>query len=194
MSLPESTLNSYQSNIQKYVDGTPSVVDGDMQIWLDEFVALLSGSHIFEFGSATGRDASYLQAAGLNVFTSDAVEGFVDILREQGFPAFHFNALTDEIPGDSWNGVLANAVLLHFTADETRKVIQKVYSALNDNGVFAFSVKKGAGEVWSNEKLDAPRYFNYWDEADLVYVTLLAGFKELSIKVTENWIFVTAVK
>lgn len=90
--------------------------------------------------------------------------------------------------------MLANAVLLHFTADETRKVIQKVYSALNDNGVFAFSVKKGTGEVWSNEKLDAPRYFNYWDEADLVYVTLLAGFKELSIKVTENWIFVTAVK
>ena len=94
---------------------------------------------------------------------------------------------------------MANAVLLHFTRDEASQVIKKVFDALNTNGKFAFTLKQGEGEGWSEEKLGAPRFFCYWTEPQIREVLESAGFCGVEIsgdKETANatWLRIVAKK
>lgn len=194
-----TTLQSYEGHIQEYIDGTPQTVDGVVQEWLDAAVAgLPKNAKILEFGSAFGRDASYLQSLGYSVECTDATEGFVDLLQQKGFSARKLNAITDDING-SYALVLANAVLLHFTRDETADVLQKVLRALNPGGKFAFTLKQGEGEKWTENKLNAPRYFCYWTQEHISQLLTESGYSDVKVegdRETKNftWLHIIASK
>lgn len=137
---------------------------------------------MFEVGSGTGRDAFWLRENGWNVQCSDASATFVALLRDTGIPAQQFNLLEDPFPEGSCSAVLANAVLLHFTRDEFRRAVRKVWEALPDGGVFAFTVKEGEGEGWSTAKMGEPRFFTYWGERDLGEAVRDAGFAHVDVE------------
>jgi SAM-dependent methyltransferase len=193
------TVESYNAHIQEYIDGTPHEVSGVVKDWLDGSLAdVPKDARILEFGSAFGRDAEYLAGLGYTVECTDATPAFVDLLQQKGFDAKVLNAITDELP-QGLDFVLANAVLLHFTRDEASQVIGKVYSALNANGKFAFTLKQGEGEGWSEEKLGAPRFFCYWSEPQIRGVLESAGFGDVEISgdnATANatWLQIVAKK
>lgn len=152
------TVESYSAHIQEYIDGTPHEVLGVVKDWLDGSLAgVPEDARILEFGSAFGRDAKYLAGLGYTVECTDATPAFVDLLQQKGFDAKVLNAITDELP-QGLDFVLANAVLLHFNRDEAALVIKKVFDSLNTNGKFAFTLKQGEGEGWSEKKLGAPRF------------------------------------
>ena len=175
------TIESYNGHIQEYLDGTPQEVSGVVKEWIDRtFADVPNDAHILEFGSAFGRDAAYLQDQGYQVACTDATPAFVDLLQEKGFDANVLNAITDELPQDI-DVVLANAVLLHFTRDEATEVIGKVHDVLNPGGVFAFTLKQGDGEEWSEDKLGAPRFFTYWTDEQIYAVLADAGFGDISV-------------
>lgn len=170
------TLLAYEEHADKYVAGTRQVVDGTVKEWLDMTIAgVKKDATIFELGSGFGRDAKYLEGLGYTVQCSDAPDSFVELLRKNGLRATKFNALADDFP-DTFDIILANAVLLHFTRDETKKVLQKVYGALGHGGVFAFTVKEGEGEEWSDAKLGALRYFCYWNDGEITELLKTTGF------------------
>lgn len=193
------TIQSYEAHIQEYINGTPQDVSGVVKEWLDEAIARLpKDAHILEFGSAFGRDASYLQNLGYKVECTDATQAFVDLLKQKGFNAHQLNAITDDL-GSQYDFVLANAVLLHFTRDETKQVLQKVFAALNSGGTFAFTLKQGEGEKWSEDKLGAPRYFCFWTDEQIRQLVEETGFTDVKVtgdKVTTNatWLQVIARK
>ncbi len=196
------TLQTYQDKIEEYVKNTPHQVDLDpgLQEWLDISIKDLSvSSQIFEIGSGFGRDAKYIQEQGLNVQTSDAVEGFVNILRNDGFKAAVFNPLEQEFPS-SYDLILATAVLLHFNKEEIHLVISKAFEALNEDGRLAFTVKKGEGEKWVTKKLSAPRYYRYWQSEPLIKILGEIGFTKVYVHENEQgynedlWLRVVATK
>lgn len=128
-------------------------------MWLDEAVAgLPSNARILELGSGFGRDAEYLAGLNYSVECTDAAQAFVDLLNKRGLNARKLNVIADGLDG-SYNLVLANAVLLHFTREQTKEVLRKVLASLKPGGTFAFTLKQGDGEKWTEEKLGAPRYF-----------------------------------
>lgn len=175
------TLETYENRIEEYVKGTPHEVSGDIKTWIDHALeGLGSEAHILELGSGFGRDARYIQNLGYQVECTDATVGFVELLQEQGLDARELNALTGEIPG-SKDLVLANAVLLHFTREETAGVLDKVYQSLNNGGRFAFSLKQGEGDGWSEEKMNAPRYFCYWQKDEIEQLIRAAGYANIEI-------------
>ena len=175
------TIESYNGHIQEYLDGTPQEVSGVVKEWIDRtFADVPKDAHILEFGSAFGRDAAYLQDQGYHVHCTDATSAFVDLLQEKGFDASVLNAITDELPQDI-DVVLANAVLLHFTRDEAIAVIGKVHNALSPGGTFAFTLKQGEGEEWSEEKLGAPRFFTYWTDEQIRAALTSTGFDDISV-------------
>lgn len=177
----ETTLQSYNQHIQEYIDGTPQEVGGGVKAWIDTSLKGLSNdAKILEIGSAFGRDASYIEGLGFTVNRTDATLGFVDYLRNQGYDANSLNAITDDIVGD-YNMVFADAVLLHFTRAETGLVVRKVFESLIPNGRFAFSLKQGEGEEWSDAKLGAPRFFCYWDEQSITKLLSDVGFMSIDI-------------
>lgn len=191
----DETLLSYENNVDKYIARSLAVVEGNLLKWFQDILNVVpAGSHVFEVGSGGGRDAKFLQDHGLNVLCSDAVPGFVSFLQAQGFPTVTFNVLVDDFPGNQWDMVLADAVLVHFTVEQVDQVLMKTLRALKTGGVFAFSVKQGEGSEWSTEKIDAPRFFQYWKSSDIVYHTLKAGFSAVDVRVSENWSHIIAVK
>jgi SAM-dependent methyltransferase len=192
------TLNAYAARVQAYVDGTAPEVGGEVKLWIDRLLSGLAPSaRMFELGSAFGRDADYIRGRGFVLQCSDAVPGFVALLRARGLEARLFNALTDPLDGP-YELIFANAVLLHFTAQELDCVLVKLRAALAPGGVLAFSLKQGEGEEWSSAKLDAPRFFRYWRAQDLPARLAAAGFARWEIveartsRAHADWLFVTA--
>ena len=185
----EQTIQSYEEHIKEYIDGTPQAVEGVVKEWLDEAImGLPKNAHILELGSAFGRDAAYLHDLGYNVECTDATQAFVDLLNKKGFKARRLNAITDDL-GGPYDFVLANAVLLHFTREETKQVLQKVFEALRPGGTFAFTLKQGEGEKWSEDKLGAPRYFCFWTKEQIRQLIEAAGFTNVRVsgdKTTAN--------
>lgn len=175
------TLRSYEAHVQDYIDGTSQTVAGASKDWLDAALAgLPAEARILELGSAFGRDAAYIASRGFALDCTDAVEGFVARLRQQGFAARRFNALTDELD-DLYDLIVANAVMLHFNGGEFIFVLRKLRRALKRGGRFAFTLKQGDGEAWSTEKIGAPRFFRYWRKAELEPLLRDAGFTRWEI-------------
>jgi predicted house-cleaning noncanonical NTP pyrophosphatase (MazG superfamily) len=188
------TLQAYERNVQAYVAGTPQDVTGVMQVWIDQTLSLVSKSGlIFEIGSGFGRDAKYMQSAGYQVEVSDATQGFVDLLREQGWPVGQFNVLKDQFT-KKYDLIFANAVLLHFTPAELVEVLVKISQSLNPKGVLAFSLKLGDGTGWSEHKLNAPRFFCYWQPESITKLLGECGFEVefLNSDVEQKWLYIIA--
>jgi SAM-dependent methyltransferase len=195
----QKTLQSYEAHVNEYIKGTPQGVDGVVKEWLDQAtVGLTAESRILEIGSAFGRDAAYLQAKGLAVECTDATKAFVELLDQKGFAARELNVISDDL-GGPYDLILANAVFLHFTREETAHVIGKAFAALKPGGRLAFTVKQGEGEEWTDKKLGAPRFFCYWSEAQLRPLLDEAGYSDCKLvgdaqTTSFTWVQVIATK
>lgn len=177
----DKTLQSYQDHIQEYVGVNKTAPEGEYKAWIDRSLEQVpKEGRILELGSAYGRDAIYIQSLGYHIETTDAVQGFIDLLHEKGFEARKLNALTDDF-GSNYNMVFANAVFLHFTPGQFQKVLLKVKMSLKPDGILAFSVKKGTGAGWSTKYLDAPRYFQFWEMPELREAVQAAGFTVMEL-------------
>lgn len=151
-----------------------------MKKFIDAAFADVSyGSTVLEVGAGFGRDARYLQGKGFAVIPTDGAQSFVKELQQRGFPAYELNILEDSFP--KVDVIFANAVFLHLSIEELRRVLLKARQALNLAGKLIFTVKKGEGEELSEEKIDAPRYFAYWSVENITAELLRAGFTAGSI-------------
>jgi SAM-dependent methyltransferase len=192
------TLRSYEARVAAYTNGTSHTVIGPAKDWIDANLSELgTDAKILEIGSAHGRDAAYFKEKGFSLECTDAVFGFVTQLRASGFQARVFNVLTDEL-AEKYDMIFANAVLLHFDRIEFNLVLKKLCSALEPGGRLAFSLKQGRGEGWSNEKIEAPRYFRYWERETLEPLLANTGFARWKLREAHtgrthaDWLFVTA--
>lgn len=194
----ERTIATYDRHVPEYVARTSDIVSGAFQAWIDSALHdLPCDAAILELGSGHGRDALYIGTRGYAVSCTDATPAFVDHLRGLGLDAGHFNALTDSLAEDH-DLIFANAVLLHFARDDFSAVLGRMAKALRPGGRFAFSLKQGDGETWSEAKLNAPRYFCYWQPDALPALLSKAGFSQWTIDAIamerehSDWIFVIA--
>jgi SAM-dependent methyltransferase len=119
------------------------------------------------------------------------------LLQKQGHEAQLLNALKDDF-GQDLGMIFANAVLLHFNPSQFAEVLNKAYHSLKPGGIIAFTVKKGEGEEWTEQKLNAPRYFCYWQAALLKKVVKQIGFKQIDVSESTGkeftWLQVIAIK
>jgi 2-polyprenyl-3-methyl-5-hydroxy-6-metoxy-1,4-benzoquinol methylase len=191
LSANELTLRSYEQGTQEYISGTAAEVSGQTKVWIDRTLALLpKQARIIEIGSAFGRDSHYIESCGFSVERTDATHSFVTLLQGQGYSAHAFNIIRDAFNG-TYDMIFANAVFLHFTAEEFEKVITKTHEALNSNGILSFSVKKGEGQEWSSAKINRPRYYCYWTPDALMEKLESAGFTILYT--AEDGIFIQII-
>jgi hypothetical protein len=61
MTSNSDTLNTYDRNIDKFIERTPKDTIGETKVWLDALIEKVTPeSAIFEVGSGFGRDAMYM--------------------------------------------------------------------------------------------------------------------------------------
>lgn len=196
----EKTLKAYNENAKQYVQSMNTAVEGPTKQWLDDsLLNISSDAKILEIGTASDRDAQYIESLGYTVQRSDGSLAFVKRLQDHGKNALLLNVLSDELPSH-YDIIFANAVLLHFTPKQSREAVIKIYNALHPKGIFSFTVIKGKGEVWSDERIGAPRYFYYWQQHDLTQLLHYAGFEFVHMQesqdmyMTKRWLYVIAQK
>lgn len=167
------TLQAYEEHIQDY---TSEQLGDGLKGWIDSVLKLVpKDGTILELGSGDGRDAAYITSRGYKIIATDAAQGFVELLKRRGLEARKLNAITDDL-GKGYDLVFAQAVFLHFTPEQLRQVLHKVYRCLKPGAFLAFSVKKGHGVRWSDDYLGAPRYYYFWEASDLRELVEQVGF------------------
>lgn len=191
------TIQTYRENFEKYALKTAVEPSGEFKEWLDLFASLIPDEgKVFEIGSATGRDARYLSAKGFHVTCADVIPDALKQLSEQGFETVEYDFRNDLDPEwiGNFDGVLANASLLHAPQPIFENALGNVALILRAGGVFAFSLKIGEGEEITLEKMDAPRYFNYHSEPEIRRILTNLSFEILSLSNAEQgkWLHVVA--
>lgn len=166
-SMNATTLASYEAAADVYARAVPACNPPVLTAFLEAFSARLpTETWVLEIGSATGRDAAFLELCGLRVHRTDATPAFVARLREQGMSAQVLNVLDDEL-GGPWEAIYAGAVFLHFSETELTRVLASTAAATTPAGLLAFTLKEGDGSRRTSEKLGRPRHSTYWREPRL---------------------------
>ncbi len=189
------TIKTYKENFDKYSERTVSEVSGEFKEWIDNFLNHLpENGSILELGSATGRDARYFASKGYRVTCTDIIPEALEKLSKEGFDTAEFD-FRDE-PKEEWfnnfDGFFANAVLLHAPQDVFEKAILNISKVLKKDGIATFSLKTGEGEEFTQEKIDAPRYYNYHTEDEIRELISQLPFEILNISYVDNkkWLHV----
>src|SRR4051794_35516298 len=164
------TRRAYDTYAEDYAaatSATPDAVAGHIA----RFVGSLGpGARVLEIGSGPGRDALALEQVGLTVRRTDVSPGFVGLMRSAGFVADELDPLHDDLTdplrdGAPYDGVWANASLLHVRRESLPVVLRRLAAVTRPGGRLHLTVKEGDGERWSvHGHVAAPRYFTFWRE------------------------------
>ena len=152
--MDEQTLQFYRANASAYAGREIT----SRQARLTAFLALLSpDATILELGCGAGGDTAEMLARGFNVLPTDGSPEMAELAsRRLGRPVgtllFH-----DLDAVEAYDGVWANACLLHVPRDELASVLKRIWRALTPGGTFYASFKTGDAE--GRDTLD--RYYNY---------------------------------
>lgn len=98
--------------------------------------------------------------------------------------------------GGPYDGVLADAVLLHLPREQFEAVLRRCRTAVGPGGILGVTLKEGHGSEWTAEKIGLPRYFTYWQEGPLRDALANTGWTVLSLDRvpgrTASWLQVVA--
>lgn len=151
--MDEPTLQFYRGNAQAYAGREIT-----RHTRLTRFLALLPpGATILELGCGAGADSAQMLAGGFDVRPTDGSAEMADeASRRLGRPVetLLFHEL-DEV--EAYDGVWANACLLHVPRSELAHVLTLIWRALKPGGCFYASYKAGSAD--GRDSLN--RYYNY---------------------------------
>jgi SAM-dependent methyltransferase len=171
----DETLRFYADNAATYAARGQGTPEAELQTFLGR---LHSGARILELGTGGGNDAASMIALGFDVHPTDASPELAAQAQPRlGRPVriMRFDELVEE---SAYDGVWANACLLHAPSAELTDDLARIHRALRPGGWFVASFKAGSGEGRDT----FGRYYNYPDRATLEghYVSA-APWAELAI-------------
>jgi SAM-dependent methyltransferase len=181
MSPTDATLAAYENRMDAYLAASPTAVAEPVAALLDVLAAHAAGGEVLELGSGPGLEASYLERCGVIVHRTDATPAFVRRLQRQGHAAPVVDVRSDDL-GGPFDALLAHAVLLHLSRDDLAHALLACRAATKPDGLFAFTLKEGDGEAWSDAKLGDPRWFVYWRAEPLRDALQSAGWSVLHLE------------
>ena len=204
----KKTLEAYEEGAKNYLKSTKLATTlykenakrakKELQVFLKEtFKSIPKQSKVLEIGSADGNNAKYIKELGYNVTASDIAKDFLQAIKDNGLEPIKFNLLEDKFM-DKYQVIFCWRVFVHFTKDDVLRALKRSYNALEDGGLFIFSVINKECKKVSNEWVDFPdvyhlgveRYFNYYSKDELDKIIHKTKFKIFSCQdsVAENGI------
>jgi SAM-dependent methyltransferase len=190
----DATLAAYQDGAARYAEARNPPAAA-LAAFLDQLASIAGDGEILEIGSGPGLDADYLETRGVRVTRTDATPAFIHMMRAAGHGARLLDIRSDPL-GGPYQGVLADAVLLHLSRPQFVDAVRRARRAVLLGGALAMTLKEGDGDGWSHRRLGMPRHFTYWREPQLRDALTAAGWSEISVEhvpgQTEPWLYVLA--
>ncbi len=168
----------------------------------DRFISYLKpGASVLDVGCGAGTKSKYLIGKGLQVTGMDFAENMVELAQKK-VPAGRFLAMdVNDLSGlqQSFDGILAQAVLLHISKRDVPKVLKELKDKLRPSGYLYVAVKEirpGGKEeevvTESDYGYEYSRFFSYFALDELKRYFQDAGMKILYENVVAsgktNWI------
>ncbi len=170
MTEDEQTISVYNKNIEQYKNLVASTdLDKNVELFLG---MLKSKAVVLDVGCGIGQVSSILQSRGHVVYPVDASSEMVRVARTE----FQVNASQgtfdqiDEV--EFFEGIWANFSLLHTKKKYFPENLNKLFTALKQNGVFFCSLKSGIGE--NRDSLG--RYYSYYLKEEVLDILKKVGF------------------
>lgn len=170
------TIEYYQNNAKKFVEGTLNV---DVSELCDRFLKYVpSGGSILDAGCGSGRDVKFFSEAGYSVTAIDASSEIARIATEYSGVEVQCMKFEDIEFQDEFDGVWACSSLLHVSQEGLNDVLQRLSNSLKENGIMYVSFKYG-----DDESVRGGRLFN--DLTEESFSTIIDGISDLAI--VEMW-------
>ena len=168
------TIDYYNKNAEMYFDYT---VNADMSDCYQRFLKYLpQNSYILDAGCGSGRDSRYFLSQGYRVMAIDASKQLCELASEYiGQEAVNMD-FSDLDFINEFDGIWANASLLHIDKSQIKDIISRMGKALKPNGIFYASFKYG-----DSDRIQGERYYNDMNESHIK-----ALFSDFNI--LETWI------
>lgn len=172
----KGTIEYYDKNAQTYYDITAHV---DMSSLCDRFLNyVVPGGKIIDIGSGSGRDIKYFINKGYKASGIDASSELCKISKEHGLEVENVT-IQDWTPEECYDGIWANASLIHLTPEELEAFLVRGKSYLNEDGVIFASMKVGL----ENEYDEKGRYFCIFDNSLLMSILK----RHPDLKLIDKW-------
>jgi SAM-dependent methyltransferase len=172
------TIAEYQLTAESYRVGTWDHDVSQNREALIEAMPSASGK-ILDLGCGPGRDLVAFQDMGHEVTGLDATPAFVEMAKQAaGCPVWEQSFLSLDLPSNHFDGIFANASLIHVPSADMLRVLQNLYDALCDRGVLVMSMVRGNQEGFS-ERPTGYRYVSGWEYETLAPKLLEAKFQIL---------------
>lgn len=167
---------------------------------LRRFAELLpAGGQVLELGCGGGQDSAALLALGLDITPTDGSPELAAQAQERLGRPVSVLLFEDLVAEAVFDGVWANACLLHVPRPALPGILAKVNRALRPGGVFYASFK--AGEAEGRDRFG--RYYNYPDATWLRSAYGEGGWSRIDIEEDQGggydreptrWLHATAIK
>lgn len=128
------TIEYYNENAQSYYELT---VHADMSLLCDRFLRYVTpGGKIIDIGSGSGRDITYFLSKGYEAEGIDASFELCRISNEHGIKVENIT-IQDWNPREFYDGIWANASLVHVPLKEIELFFVKAKRFLKKRGLFS---------------------------------------------------------
>lgn len=183
----KKTIKTYRQLGKQYIANVASINLPS----LPKFMKVLpKGGKVLDVGCAGGRDSRKFVANGFSVVGIDAVDIFISEAKKR-VPQADFiktDVLKLDFPRNTFDGIWAQAVLLHLERKDVPTVLAKFYVILKSGGKIHVAVKEGEGQGWDCDKLanDKKRFFTYFSQKEMRNLFKKAGFKIILSKLVDD--------
>lgn len=157
---------------------------------------------ILDLGCGPGRDLVAFQAEGYDVVGLDATPAFVEMARQvANCEVWQQTFLDLQLPENYFDGIFANASLIHVPRSEMVRVLRDLGRSLVAQGAIVMSMVRGEGEGFSHRPTGA-RYVVGWEYDTLAPCIEAAGFQIVrhyyrppnAPPEAQNWLAIVAQK
>ncbi len=124
---------------------------------------------LLELGAATGRDAAFFEAHGLDVVCVDLSPRMVEHCRARGLVAQVMDVADLRFPRSSFDAVYAMNCLVHVPRSELRAVLRRISHIVRPDGLFYLGLYGGREfeGVWEEDYFEPKRFFCHYLDEDL---------------------------
>ncbi|MBD1880054.1 class I SAM-dependent methyltransferase [Coleofasciculus sp. FACHB-T130] len=172
------TIAEYQATAESFREGTWA---HDVSQNRDALVAAMpkNPGKILDLGCGPGRDLLAFKRQGHTVIGLDATPAFVEMARQavdcEVWQQSFFNL---DLPPETFDGIFANASLLHVPHSQMVKVLKDLHQALVPGGAIIISICRGDSEGYS-VRPTGYRFVSGWEYETLAPCLEQADFEIL---------------